>query len=145
MRRPYTLVRIRGKQPSSFAVLFCIGEHRPVQSSDAESRAGSTFQFGRLFGRVKGFVCLLVRLARWSLRNRVFAEGAGGHVTPDTSWLANMHILSAATLSRSDNAHCPYQLFVLSLLLSVCLILLLSPSPFRNLMRLSLSLMGTRF
>ena len=31
------------------------------------------------------FRCLLARLARRSLRNRVFAEGAGGHVTPDTS------------------------------------------------------------
>lgn len=51
------------------------------------ARAKSTFQFGDYLDGSPGqrFRCLLARLARRCLRNRVFAEGAGGHVTPDTS------------------------------------------------------------
>jgi hypothetical protein len=65
----------------------------------------------RLFGRYTGqrFRCLLARLAHRSVRNRMFAEGAGGHVTLNTSWLANMHILSAmvttTALARTQRAH----------------------------------------
>lgn len=66
--------------------VFRTGRHRLFNRLARIARTGvlsnSTIIWTRLGQR---FRCLLVRLACRSLRNHVFAEGAAGHVTPDTS------------------------------------------------------------